>query len=133
MYCLVVGLLTEIPNGTSLHLHTSLHGTIHLSIHIHNYNMYNILAQVNTILYSSAMRKLTGKEQFRFLTSDTPNRAVYDFILNLKVGDKALIDKEDWKTKVPLSHTLHTYALFKGKYSCKTLLDKSGWWVQRIK
>ena len=61
------------------------------------------------------------------------NKAVYAFLLKLKVGDEAIVDKADWKGNVALSHTIHNNSRLKGQFSCRALPDGSGWWVKRIK
>ncbi len=60
------------------------------------------------------------------------NKEVYTFLLALKSGDQVIVDKEDWAGVTPFTHTIHSSPRLKGKFTCKTLEDRSGWLVERI-
>lgn len=80
------------------------------------------------------MRKLEKYEVVQTsVQGQRVNRAVYEFLLKLKVGDRVVIDREDWKGKTSLVHTLHNVPLFKNKFQCRLLVDKSGWEVTKVK
>lgn len=61
------------------------------------------------------------------------NASVYKFLLSLKLGDKVTLVKEEWEGITPFTHAIHSSASLKGKFSCKTLADRTGWLVIRIK
>ena len=66
-------------------------------------------------------------------TGGGQNKKVYNFLRTLEVGDSAIIDREDWEGDTQLSHTIHNISSFRGRYSCKLVVDRSGWFVKRIK
>lgn len=79
------------------------------------------------------MRKLRkGATVEVFTSGPSVNRAIYRFIRLLEIGDSGVISKKEWKGKTLLSHVIHNREVFKGKYSCRLLADKSGWLIEHI-
>ena len=98
------------------------------------------------------MKTLTAKEQseMRFLPKrNCQNSAVYDAISDLEVAQALFFGKDEWQTKTPPMNaipsltyrtkrsnyrgSLRASKLIGKKFSVRTLFDRSGWVVTRIK
>lgn len=79
------------------------------------------------------MRKLKKGEFVEIHGRGEMNTDVYKLLVGLKVGEEAVVDKEDWNGETPLSHTIHNKPSLRGKFSCLLLKDRSGWYIHRIK
>lgn len=79
------------------------------------------------------MRRLKKGEVVKLKNlGPTLNKEIYQLLHDLKVGDSVIVDKEDWKGKDKFGHAIHSSLSLRGRFSCRTLEDNSGWLVVRI-
>jgi hypothetical protein len=61
------------------------------------------------------------------------NRGTYEKILALMIGKKLTVARSEWIGKTPLGHTLSNNPNYRGRFSVRTLEDKTGWVIVRLK
>lgn len=76
------------------------------------------------------MRLLRPNEKPDIKTPKMANREIYDFLATLRPGDKAILERGEWRGKTPFEHAVHSVKSLKHKFSISALKD-GGWLVER--
>lgn len=82
------------------------------------------------------MKILTQEEASKFnlvYRTGRPSSKILDFLRNLEINQIAKIEREEWKIKSSPSVLIGGAMRDGKKFSTRTLQDKSGWIVTRIK
>lgn len=79
------------------------------------------------------MKKLTKEEADKIsILKRGRSSPTLEFAKSLKVGESALLPKEEWKLKTKPSVILCSNMRNGMKFSCKQTKDKNGWLITRI-
>jgi len=82
------------------------------------------------------MKKLTREEATQLPRRPNGNFSfIRGYLMAMKPGDFILLEKKDWtrKTQVPSTYCLWLSRKEKGEWRCETLLDKTGWVIERVR
>jgi len=81
------------------------------------------------------MKQIT-KEEAEQIKVRPHGRASYarGILLNMKVGDIIILEKKDWnqKSQQPGTYCLKLGRDVKRQWKCETIMDGSGWLIERV-
>lgn len=66
-------------------------------------------------------------------TGPKTNRAVYEAIRGLEIGQGLIVEFGEWKSKSSLQHTLHNSLAYRGRFTVRLLDNDEGVLVKRLK